>query len=378
MAPGGARRTTMSRDPMRILLIGAGVRGRVWGKVCDEASDVSLCGVVDHMPERAEALVAVLSRSEASAGTDPDEAIRRLRPEAVIVATPPDGHAGLVLMAMARGCHVLCEKPLSNSLAQSEELVEAAHRLGRHLLVGMNFRYLPVSQRIRRAVRERELGEPSFAQFHYIRFRDGRREDLNDYPLSMPYPMLWEQSIHHFDLLRYCYGQEVHSLVADSFHPSWSRYDGDCCVSVLFRFESGLRVNYLGTWTASWNRMDFRWRSEFTDGVLLQRQQFDDLVRVAFRPELGAHGARFKGEADAEPAESEGLAACVPLVDDSRALLDEFSQAVRGGSEPVTTAADHLKSVRLVQACIDSIQARRWIDLAQAEGDSGSPAERAP
>ena len=89
---------------------------------------------------------------------------------------------------------------------KSIDLVGRARDKGVILMVGMNFRYLSTSQRIRRTVQNRRLGDLSYAQFTYVRHRDGNRDDLNDYPMTMPYPMLLEQSIHHFDLLRYCYG----------------------------------------------------------------------------------------------------------------------------------------------------------------------------
>jgi predicted DNA-binding protein (UPF0251 family) len=151
--------------------------------------------------------------------------------------------------------------------------------------------------------------------------------------------MLLEQSIHHFDLLRYCYDSEVESLVADSWRPSWSTYEHDCCVSALFRFENGARVNYLGTWTASWNKMSFSWRTEFASGVLIQRSQFGDLVRVDFDPTLGLSGHRFKSEEEAEPSRAEDLPPCIPFIDDSRLLLEEFSQANQKALKGFTPAA---------------------------------------
>ena len=335
---------------MNILLVGAGVRGGVWKRVCEETPDVELVGVVDSDPSRGD--------------TDLSAALAAAT-EAVIVATPPKSHYEIVTAALSAGKHVLCEKPLSEDLAEVDAMIRQADERGLHLLVGMNFRYLSTSQRIRDVVRAGELGALSHAQFSYIRHRDGTRTDLNDYPLTMPYPMLYEQSIHHFDLLRYCYGAEVTSLVADSWRPSWSTYEGECSVSVLLRFEGGIHVNYVGTWTAGWNRMSFSWRSEFESGVLLQRAQFDELERVEFEPELAISGPRFKSIEDAEKARAERLEPCVPFVDDSRRLLRELVDGARGIEEPVTTARDHVKSLRLVTACIESAETGGWVDVTR-------------
>jgi predicted dehydrogenase len=352
-----------NREALKILLVGAGVRGRVWASVCSVAPGVELVGIVDEDTARAESIRDELPEADIVVSKDMSSALRHPEPDAVIVATPPDSHHQLVSTAISGDKHVLCEKPLSDEMEEVIDLVKQAREKNRILLVGMNFRYLSTSQRIRAYVQDRRLGDLSYAQFTYVRQRDGRRDDLNDYPMTMPYPMLLEQSIHHFDLLRYCYGTEVESLVADSWRPPWSTYENDCCVSVLFRFESGVHVNYFGTWTAAWNKMTFNWRSEFASGVLIQESQFDDLVRVDFQPELGLTGSRFKTAKESEPTRREDLEPCVPFVDDSRLLLAEWVEAIRKEIEPVTTGRDHLRSLGLVWACIESLETRNWVSL---------------
>ena len=352
-----------SREKVRILLVGAGVRGRVWAKVCSEAPQVNLIGVLDRNTSRAESVRDELREVRPVIYQDMSAALRDGSPDAVIISTPPDSHHSLASAALAAGKHVLCEKPLSDEIDEVIDLVSQARDKRAILMVGMNFRYLSTSQRIRQTVQNRRLGELSYAQLTYIRHRDGNRGDLNDYPMTMPYPMLLEQSIHHFDLLRYCYGTEVESLIADSWRPPWSTYENDCCVSVLFRFANGVRVNYLGTWTAAWNKMTFKWRSEFNSGVLIQQSQFDNLVRIDFQPELGLTGTRFKTEEESEPMLIEELEPCVPFVDDSRLLLAELVGAIHREVEPTTTGADHLRSLCLVWACIESLDKRRWVDL---------------
>ncbi len=356
----------MTGDPIRILLVGAGVRGAMWARVIAEAANATLAAIVDHDETRAKR-----ARDDHAPGAfvarDFGSALRRaeIAAAAVIIATPPATHHPLVSRALAHGLHVLCEKPLSEDLDEVADLIARARAARRHLLVGMNFRHLPSSQRIRRYVRNGRLGALSYAHFTYHRQRDGNRDDLNDYVMSMAHPMLLEQSIHHFDLLRYCYDAEVESLVCDTWRPSWSTYAGDCCVSVLFRFESGVRANYLGTWTAAWNRMDFRWRSDFERGSLIQREQFDDLVRVDFDRGLGLRGPNFKGDAEAETPVAEPLEPCTPFVDDTRGLLAEFLGAIHGESEPVTTGDDHLESLLLVHGCIESLRRGEWVTMRE-------------
>ena len=368
----------MNVDPVRIVLVGAGVRGAMWARVIAEAPGATLAGIVD--PDEARARYA---RDEHAPGAlvacDFDAALARSgeHADAVVIATPPATHHRLASHALSHGLHVLCEKPLSEDLGEVVDLIARAKAARRHLLVGMNFRYLPSSQRIRRYVLGGHLGALSHAHFTYHRQRDGNRDDLNDYVMSMAHPMLLEQSIHHFDLLRYCYDAEVESLVCDSWRPSWSTYAGDCCVSALFRFGSGVRANYLGTWTAAWNRMDFRWRSDFERGALIQREQFADLVRVDFDRGLGLRGPNFKGDREAETPVVEPLGPCTPFVDDTRGLLAEFLGAVRGELDPVTTGGDHLESLLLAHACIESLGRGEWVEVQELRDRFARPPEAA-
>jgi predicted dehydrogenase len=152
--------------------------------------------------------------------------------------------------------------------------------------------------------------------------------------------------------MRYCYRREVEWLQADTWNPSWSTYQDDSNVSVLLCFEGGFRVNYLGTWTAAWNRFDFRWRTDCEGGVLVQKHQFDELYAARFQPGLGLEGARFKD--GAEPLKPIDLARVEYFIDDTRGLLTEFLAALEDGEPLHTSGKDHLRTLGLTLACIES------------------------
>lgn len=63
------------------------------------------------------------------------------RPDTVLIATPPKLHIPMAMDAIRAGCHVLCEKPLSDSLDGIGELEELAAGNGRKVMVGLCFRY---------------------------------------------------------------------------------------------------------------------------------------------------------------------------------------------------------------------------------------------
>jgi predicted dehydrogenase len=107
-----------------------------------------------------------------NAFVDFDEAIVRTGAVAATVATPPNTHAPLVLQALARGCHVLCEKPFAMNVAEASEMLQAAERAGVTHVLGNEFRWLPERAVAAKAIAEGVIGEPrliTFAQFlHFV------------------------------------------------------------------------------------------------------------------------------------------------------------------------------------------------------------------
>ncbi len=95
--------------------------------------------------------------------TDLDEAIVRTGAVAVSIATPPHTHAALTMTALARGCHLLCEKPFARDAAEALSMLEAAQRAGVVHLVGHEFRWQPDHALAARAIAEGLIGEPRLA-----------------------------------------------------------------------------------------------------------------------------------------------------------------------------------------------------------------------
>jgi predicted dehydrogenase len=95
--------------------------------------------------------------------TDLDEAIRRTGAKVVTVATPPHTHGPLTMMAISRGCHVLCEKPFARDTAEARAMLEAAQRADVVHLVGHEFRWTPDRAVFARAIAEGLIGKPKLA-----------------------------------------------------------------------------------------------------------------------------------------------------------------------------------------------------------------------
>lgn len=323
-------------SPLRFILVGVGARSRIWRRVLEEHPACRVVGVVEKDPDR---LAAVLAGAPGVVGgSSLGQVAAEVDADVALLCTPPSGREEQVKSACARGLAILAEKPLADSLATAEAYVAEAARAGVPLAVGLNFRYLGVTRALKTLLADR-LGPPEFGRFTYERWRDGRLPGLNKYPLTMPHPMLWEQSIHHFDLMRYVYDDEPARISARTFNPSWSMYRGDANVSALITFRGGIEVNYQGTWAGNWRKMGFEWRTECRGGIAVQQEMFGAL----------SYALRDDRELTRVPLPEEE-----PWVDDARGFLADFVRYFQDGGPLPCPGSDHLSSLRMVDACIRS------------------------
>ncbi len=333
--------------PLRVVLAGLGVRGRYWAEVLTRSPRAEIIAYVD--PNE-----AAITRAGEQFGQLPyfasvEDALEVMGDVgALVLANPPLGRERQVRAATERGIPLLIEKPLALTVTEAAMLVEIAEAAHVPLMVGLNFRYLGVTLAALKLLADSTVGQPEFARFTYERYRDGHRPDLNKYPLTMDQPMLWEQSIHHFDLLRYLYKQEPVTVQARTWNPSWSTYRSDANVSALFTFDRGMEVNYQGTWQSGWAEPQFEWRTDCTDGVISQRDQFGKL-NFARRFETALTPV------DLPPHEI--------WITETAGLLDAFLDTVLDGQPLQCSGRDHLTSLAMVAACDVSSREGRLVRI---------------
>ncbi|CAM5585416.1 MULTISPECIES: Gfo/Idh/MocA family protein [Streptomyces] len=120
----------------------------------------------------------------ATAETDWRALIARDDIDLVDICTPGDSHAEIALAALAAGKHVLCEKPLANTVEEAEAMTAAAQRAqanGQVAMVGFNYRRLPATALARAMVAEGRLG----------RLRHVRVTYLQDWLVDPQFPLTW-------------------------------------------------------------------------------------------------------------------------------------------------------------------------------------------
>ncbi|WP_262698114.1 MULTISPECIES: Gfo/Idh/MocA family protein [Streptomyces] len=181
--------TTAQKPPLRVGMIGYAFMGAAhtqgWltaGRVFDLPRRpvlAALCG-------RDEATVRTVADRHGWATTETDWRVLVARDDIDIVdiCTPGDSHAEIALAALAAGKHVLCEKPLANTVAEAEamaEAAEAAHERGRLAMVGFNYRRVPALALARRMIAEGRLGTLRHVRLTY----------LQDWLVDPAFPLTW-------------------------------------------------------------------------------------------------------------------------------------------------------------------------------------------
>jgi predicted dehydrogenase len=113
--------------------------------------------------------------------TDYHALIARPDVQLVDVSTPGDTHKDVVLAALAAGKHVICEKPLANTLAEAREMLAAAQKAGTVAVVNYNYRRVPAVQLVKKLIDDGAIGE----------IRHWRAVYLQDWINDPNFPLVW-------------------------------------------------------------------------------------------------------------------------------------------------------------------------------------------
>ncbi|MEV4810715.1 Gfo/Idh/MocA family protein [Micromonospora avicenniae] len=152
--------------------------------------------------------------------TDWRDLVSRDDIDVVDVCTPGDSHAEIALAALAAGKHVLCEKPLANTVQEAREMAAAAataQAAGVRSMCGFNYRRVPAVTMMRQLVADGRLGV----------IRHVRAVYLQDWIVDPQFPLVWrlqkdragsgalgDIGAHIIDLTQYVTGQRITGVSA--------------------------------------------------------------------------------------------------------------------------------------------------------------------
>jgi predicted dehydrogenase len=340
-----------SAEPVRLILVGAGMMGRSWLTAFRQSADVELVGIVDLDPAVARRAAQESGYPDVATAGTLGQLLGRVRADAVINVTVPVAHAEVSTTALLNGMSVLCEKPAADTTGAALSMVAAAEVSGRLLMVSQSRRYWRNVEALRAQLAQ--LGRLGIVECRF--FRGPRMPGFRE---EMPYPLLADMAIHHFDLARDLIGSDPVWITAESFNPAWSWYAGDAAAQVSAAFADGTRFGYTGSWCSpalenSWNG---DWRFSGSAGTAIWDGDNPPVARTAD----GATIPAVPGNGREEIA----------------GALAEFVAAVRTGGVPYGEIHRNVMSLAMVEAAVRSAATGRRVRLAELLDEAYAQAAR--
>ena len=237
---------------MRIGVVGAGVIGQLRAQTVREHPSTELAAVMDLSKEAAERA----TRGTSAPAVTELERFQDVPMDAVMVSSPPHVHEDACMGAFARGQHVLCEKPLSNTVEGCQRIVDAAFEADRVLAVGFNLRYYPAIKFVKDTIESGVIGE-----LDHLRVFGGH-EGLPKFRIDWQYKApesgggaMMDVGIHMTDVARYMLGEitEVYGMMSESV---WNVPGSEDNAMAVFRNPAGISASYHATWS-EWKGYQF-------------------------------------------------------------------------------------------------------------------------
>jgi len=215
--------------PIRTAIFGTGFMGRVHLEAVQRVENVEAAAIFGRNSEATSRLASSFSVPKAT--SDYREILRDPTIDAVDICTPNAQHFSMAKEALQAGKHILCEKPLTTTVAEAEELVALAAQKKLRNCVCHNLRYYPQVQQMRALRESGELGEILVVQGTYSQDWLLYDTDWNwrvDAKAAGASRCMGDIGSHFFDMAEHVSGLRVTSLCADlqTFHKTRKRPKG--------------------------------------------------------------------------------------------------------------------------------------------------------
>lgn len=321
---------------LRASVIGMGPIGNLHADIYRADPLAEVVAVCDIREERAR---LAAERLNVPYYTDAQAMLTETRPDVCSVATGgfeySSDHHGATLLALRAGCHVLCEKPISNDLAHAEEMVSIARELERCFAIDFNHRFTPAARLAKQWQRDGLLGDLLFVN---CALWIGRPEDLDS-----PYYHLKALNPHSVDLIRHFCGDIAAVQCFAMKAPGRWMYS---TASFNFRFVNGM----VGHLTSSYDIKRGHPMERIEVAGTLGRMVIDDMWREATLYPAG--------DAVKQVYTNPVFGGYRDFNDTFRERIHCFLQQVADGVDPDRidgSGADGLEAQRVIHAAIESI-----------------------
>ena len=328
---------------LRVCVIGLGPIGNRHARLYREDPLAELVGVCDLLRDRAS---TAGTKFDVPAFGDVEEMLKALKPDVCSVATGGyeygSDHYAPTLQALEAGCHVLCEKPISNDIAQAESMVAKARERKLCFGVNLNHRFTPAAVLAKRWVTEGRLGHLLFMNMSMW---------IKNPTESSPYFQIKALHPHTVDVMRYFGGdiEAVQCFVTKApGRRIWST------AQFLMRFANGMVGSLTGSYDIERGHPMERCEVAGTGG----RFVLEDMWR-----ELTLYPA---GNLEKTVYTNPAFGGMRDFEDTFRNRIHRFLEQVSQGSAPETidgSGAEGLAAQKVLAAAIESIETGKVVHV---------------
>ncbi len=353
---------------------------------------VQVRGVLGSTPERGQARAEAIGVARAYASLD--ALLEDPTVEVVHIASPNHLHVRQAQQILAAGRHVICEKPLAMSAAESASLVQQAERSGLINAVNFNIRFYPLHQHVREQVADGQFGDVRFVTGHYFQDWLHLGTDWNwrlDPDQGGSLRAVGDIGSHWLDLATFLTGEPIAAVMADlaTFIPLRAQPRGpvetfstdrsgdtieremrtEDVATILLRFANGARgsvaVSQISAgrknslqWEIDGSRGSAAWDSETPDHLWLGHRDKPNeillrnpaLMGVAGRAAAALPGGHVEGFGDTFGALF-------------RAIYADVVLGRPADRPPYATFADGHDEMLVGDAIAESARLGRWVDV---------------
>lgn len=365
----------MTRD-VRVAVVGLGKFGTFHAEAAAALPGVQLAGLcsrtLTHAQEVAERFPGAMAYDSV------DRMLAEADLDAVLIATPHKQHFEPAMQAIRAGVAALVEKPLTTSLAEANELVEAAEQAGVPLGTVFQRRFFPAAARMHEAIAQGRLGRVVAAELVALLGRDRAYYEQDDWRGTWAGEgggVLLTMAVHYIDMLNWMLGTPT------SVYGRWDTLKHGDYIDV--EDVAGAVVTYASGAIATIQAM-----TTFENGFASQPSPTVRHRAPGFR--MAVHGSAghsvgldespelaqavsdlwtFDGE-EAQLAQWREAEAGRPSVPEFHGRqIAEFLDAVREGRKPAITGRDGLNALEVIKGVYLSQARQQPVSLPMSEGD---------
>ena len=345
-------------SPVRLLLVGAGGFGAVWvNRYLPAFSDrARVAGIVDINQTTLDRAGEVLGVPPERRFTSMEAGFAGTEADACVIVVQPMLRWEAVSLAAEHGLPVLAEKPIADSWETSLAILNLVRETGTKMAVVQNYRYSRPIRTLKSVLDSGALGRVNFVT---CRFAADYTIDTagGAFRHQIPYAMLYEGLVHHFDQFRNLSGADGDAIGGFLWNPDWSTFANATTAMFNVRMTNGIvghfEINHLARGTQNgWHEEGYRVECEH--GAIT----IDVHERVRTWVHLGGNRLQVT---DVEPVVRER--------EDHYEVIDQFLRWMDGGPAPETFIEDNIHTNALAFAAVEAVRTGQTVDIAALTRD---------